>query len=75
MRRGLVLSAAGIAAGLTGSLYLSRFLETLLFNLTPRDAATYGLASALFVVVTLVACYLPTRRATRVNPVLALRAE
>ena len=75
MRRGIALSAAGIAAGLAGSLYLTRFLDTLLFSLTPRDVTTYAVAAAMFVGVTMIASYIPSRRATRVNPVVALRAE
>jgi predicted permease len=75
MRAGLALSTAGVAAGLLGSFYLSRFLETLLFDLTPRDGLTYALAVATFFLVTIVACYIPSRRAMRIDPVLALRAE
>jgi predicted permease len=75
MRAAFGLSAAGIAAGLLGSFYLSRFLEALLFDLAPRDGLTYALAVATFLLVTTVACYFPSRRAMRVDPVLALRAE
>jgi ABC-type lipoprotein release transport system permease subunit len=64
-----------VAAGLLGALYLSRFLETLLFGVQPRDPATFAAVAALFLIVAAIACYLPARRATRVDPVVALRAE
>lgn len=65
----------GLAAGLLGALYLSRFLEALLFGVQPRDPATFAAVAALFLIVAAIACYLPARRATRVDPVVALRAE
>jgi putative ABC transport system permease protein len=65
----------GVAAGLLGALYLSHFLEALLFGVQPRDPATFAAVAALFLIVAAIACYLPARRATRVDPVVALRAE
>ena len=75
MREALVVVAIGILAGTAGALYLSRFLETLLFGIEPQDPATFALVAALFLAVASVACYVPARRATRVDPVVALRAE
>jgi putative ABC transport system permease protein len=65
----------GVAAGLLGALYLSRFVEARLFGVQPRDPATFAAVAALFLIVATTACYLPARRATRVDPVVALRAE
>jgi ABC-type antimicrobial peptide transport system permease subunit len=75
MRQGLALTAAGIVIGLAGAYQASRFLESLLFGLSPRDPMTFIVAVAMFVVVAMVACYVPARRAIRVNPVVALRVE
>ena len=65
----------GVAAGLAGALYCSRFLETLLFGVQPRDPATFAGVALVFLTVAALACYLPARRATRIDPVVALRAE
>jgi ABC-type antimicrobial peptide transport system permease subunit len=70
-----VLTAAGIALGLSGAAILSRYLEGLLFGVAPLDPATFAAAAALFALVALVAAYGPTRRATSVDPLVALRAE
>lgn len=75
MREGLEVTAFGIALGLGGALLTTRFLETLLFGVTPMDSATFGGVAVLFVAIGALACYLPERRATRVDPVIALRAE
>jgi ABC-type antimicrobial peptide transport system permease subunit len=75
VRQGLALAACGIVLGLAGAYYASRFLETLLFGLSPRDPGTFAIAAVMFLGVAMVACYVPSRRATRVNPVVALRAE
>jgi putative ABC transport system permease protein len=75
VRQGLALAACGIVLGLAGAYYASRFLETLLFGLSPRDPGTFAIAAVMFFSVAMVACYVPSRRATRVNPVVALRAE
>jgi putative ABC transport system permease protein len=75
VRRGLLIAAAGIAAGVAGALGTSRFLRALLFEISPTDPITIGTASVLLLVVAVVACLTPARRATRVDPMLALRAE
>ncbi len=75
MRRGLLLVAAGITLGLVGALWVSRLLQQMLFDTTPTDVTTYIGVSSFFVLVALVACFLPALKALRVNPVKALAAE
>lgn len=65
----------GVAVGIAGALHLSRFLEALLFGVQPQDPVTLGAVAILFLAVAALACYVPARRATRVDPVAALRAE
>jgi predicted permease len=73
--RGLRLAAWGVAAGLAGSLALSRLISGLLYGVQPNDALTLATVSLLLVSVTLVACYVPAWRAARVDPQVALRHE
>jgi ABC-type antimicrobial peptide transport system permease subunit len=68
-----VLIAAGLALGLAGSLWAARFLEALLFQLAPRDPATFAGAAAVLVAVGVVAAWLPAHRAARLDPVTVLR--
>lgn len=75
MRDALAMVALGVAAGTACALYLSRFLESLLFGIEPHDPTTFTGVALLFLAVATVACYLPARRATRVDPIVALRAE
>jgi ABC-type antimicrobial peptide transport system permease subunit len=75
MRQGLAVAAAGIGIGLGAALAVGRFLEALLFGVTPHDPLVLGMVAALLLPVVAVACYVPARRAMRVNPVEALRAE
>jgi predicted permease len=75
LRQGLALTGWGVAAGLAGSLPLSRALRTLLFGTQFFDPATFAAIAALLLATSLAACYLPARRATRLDPMRALRAE
>lgn len=72
---GLRVTIAGIAVGLLISALASRLLTTLLQGVSPTDAATWSSAVGVWIAVALVACWLPARRATRVEPVIALREE
>jgi putative ABC transport system permease protein len=72
---GLRLTLGGILAGVVVALGLSRFLASLLFGVKPTDPLTFGVSSVLLAVVALLACFLPARRATRVDPLVALRYE
>jgi putative ABC transport system permease protein len=74
-RQGMTLVAAGLAIGLAGGLLLTRYLTTLLFRVDPRDPTIFGIAAVTLVVVSIVACWLPARRASRVDPLTALRNE
>jgi putative ABC transport system permease protein len=66
---------AGLAVGLAGALVASRLLTSLLFEVKPSDPATFALVAALLGIVALAACLIPARRATRVDPMVALRYE
>jgi len=70
-----LLIAAGLALGAAGSLWAARFVEVLLFQLAPRDPATFGGAAVVLVVVGVMAAWLPAHRAARIDPVAALRTE
>jgi putative ABC transport system permease protein len=69
------LAVAGIVAGVAGGLATTRLLTTLLFQVSPTDAMTFVAASAALLAVVLAACYLPARRASRIDPMLALRQD
>jgi putative ABC transport system permease protein len=73
LRRGIVLTTIGIGLGLAGAAGLSRYLSGMLFDLTPLDPVTYVAVGLLFAAVALVASYLPARRATLIDPMVALR--
>ena len=73
LREGMWLVGIGLAVGLAGGLYASQALKSFLFDVSARDPRTFLLVPALLVVVALLACYLPARRAIRVDPMVALR--
>ncbi|MPZ20922.1 MAG: FtsX-like permease family protein [Luteitalea sp.] len=75
LRGGLLQLAVGLALGLAGAYGVSRLLESLLVQTTSTDPLTFGTIIALLSAVTIVACLLPARRAARVDPIVALRAE
>jgi putative ABC transport system permease protein len=72
---GARLGLAGLGLGIAFALAATRLLESALFGVTPTDASTYGAVVVLMLAVGLVACYLPARRASRVDPLSAIRAE
>jgi putative ABC transport system permease protein len=75
IREGAVLAAVGIALGLAGALALSRFLASLLSGIQTVDAAVYGVVVIVLLGIALLASYVPARRASRVDPLVALRYE
>jgi len=72
---GALMVVFGVAAGLIGSAILTRFLQTLLFEIKPTDPITFGVLTALLASVALLACLIPAQRASRVDPLVALRHE
>jgi ABC-type antimicrobial peptide transport system permease subunit len=72
---GIRLAATGAAAGVLGALALTRLVKSQLYDIKPADPATLAGAAALMLLVALAACYFPARRATRVDPLIALRHE
>jgi putative ABC transport system permease protein len=71
----LRMGAAGLAIGLVGALLATRVLDSLLFGVSAGDPTTFAAVSAALITVLLFAAYLPARRATRVDPMVALRTE
>lgn len=72
---GLTMTVVGIAVGLAGAFGLSRLMQALLFETAPTDVSTYVLVASLLALVAAVACLVPALRASRIDPVLAIRAE
>jgi putative ABC transport system permease protein len=75
VNRGVKLAATGVAIGLAGALALTRFLSSLLFGVKPADPFTFAGVALLLAGVAVLACYVPARRAMRVDPIVALRYE
>ena len=75
MSRGLRLTAAGIIIGAAAAVMLTRLMGTLLYKVSPRDPLAFGSAFLVITIASLAACFLPAWRATRIDPVRALRDE
>jgi putative ABC transport system permease protein len=73
--QGLALALIGVVVGLAGALGLTRLMDSLLFGVTATDPLTFGIVASLFGVVALLACWIPARRAAKVDPMIALRSE
>ncbi len=75
MGQGMRLTLIGVAIGLVGAIAITRLMRSLLFAVAPTDLMTFGISSIVLIVVALLACFIPARRATKVDPLVALRYE
>ena len=75
VREGMTVGALGIGVGLAGALALSRVLASLVFDVPVRDPLTYGLVAGVLALVAFAACVIPARKASRVDPMVALRCD
>jgi ABC-type antimicrobial peptide transport system permease subunit len=75
LRQGMTLTFAGLVVGIAGALAVTRVMADMLYGVTATDAVTFVSVGALLIVVAFLACYVPARRATKVDPLIALRYE
>ena len=75
IRQGMIHALIGLALGLPAALAVGRVMSSLLFEVSPYNAVTFGVVAGLLTAVALFASYVPARRATKVDPIVALRCE
>jgi putative ABC transport system permease protein len=75
MREGLLFTLAGVGLGLAGAMALTRYLSSLLYGVSVYDPTTFAVAASSLAGAALLACYLPARKAAKVDPLVALRCE
>jgi putative ABC transport system permease protein len=75
LRKGMILALSGTAIGLAISFALTRLMSSLLYDVSPTDIRTFGITAFLLTTISLLACYIPARKAARVDPMIALRYE
>jgi putative ABC transport system permease protein len=75
MKQGMRLTLFGVGIGLIGGFALARLMKSLLFGVSPSDPLTFAATAVILALVAMLACYIPARRATRVDPLVALRCE
>jgi putative ABC transport system permease protein len=75
VRQGMILTSIGVVVGLLGAFALTRVMSSLLFGVTTKDPITFGVVAVLLIAVAFIACFVPATRATKVDPLVALRYE